>query len=95
MESDAMPSDTFDGSARRRLDYAMVKQMAGSLAPWKVSAILALGATVGELEQALAWMSVESGGSGLHHAADADLARDSRVSSIFEILAADRPEPED
>lgn len=90
-----MQSSDSDTEAQRGLDYASIKQTVGTIEPWKVSAILALGATVGELEQAVAWMTVESDGSGFRHAADRDVATDSRVAGIYEVLAADRAEDED
>ena len=90
-----MQSQDTDAGARRKLDYAAIKLIAGTIEPWQVTAILALDVTVGELEQAVAWMAVESEGSGLHHAADRDLATDSRVAGIYEILAAERADSDD
>jgi len=84
-----------DADDRRKVDYATIVGTAGSIAPWKISAILTLGATVADLEEAVAWISVEQDGSGLHHASSTDIVRDSKAAAIFEILSADRAESSD
>ncbi len=84
-----------DSESGQRLDYEAVVRTAGSIAPWKISAILALNATVEDLEEAVAWVSVETDGSGLHHARAGEAAADGRAAGIYEILVADRAEPDD
>ncbi|MEZ5666934.1 MAG: hypothetical protein R3F55_05795 [Alphaproteobacteria bacterium] len=73
--------------AKERLTYDRVVAVAGQIPAWKVSAILALGATVDELEQAVALVSAEAGMDGAPH-----VARASRVGSIHDILAGERIE---
>ena len=90
-----MPSHEPDSGALQKLDYDRVRQIAGAIEPWQVSAILALGATVGELEAAVAWITVEADHSGLHHAAEGDVGRDSRITAVHEILAADKDTDDD
>ena len=79
----------------KRLDYDAVVRIAGSIAPWKISAILALNATVEDLEEAVAWVSVEIGDSGLRHDSGREAVADGRAAGIYEILVADRAEPDD
>ena len=87
-----MPSSDPKDQQRRRLDYDAVVRTTGSIAPWKISAILALNPTEAELEQAVAWVSVESDGSGLRHNSGDEPASDGRVAGIYEILISDRAE---
>jgi hypothetical protein len=84
-------STTGTGSGRT-LDYDAVVRVTGSIAPWKIAEILALNATVEELEQAVAWASVEAGDSGLHHDSAGDAVAEARVAGIYGILVADRAE---
>jgi hypothetical protein len=82
---------TSTGSGRK-LDYDAVLRVTGSIAPWKIAEILALNATVDELEKAVAWVSVEADDSGLHHDSGSGAAAEARVAGIYEILVADRAE---
>jgi|HigsolmetaAR202D_1030399.scaffolds.fasta_scaffold57163_2 hypothetical protein len=77
----------------QELDYDAVVRTVGTIAPWKMSAILSLGATVADLEQAAAWISVETDGSGLRHE-PAGAVAEARAIAIYDILTADRPETE-
>lgn len=78
------PSDDGPGSDAG-LDYDAITRAAGEIAPWKITAILALDATVGDLERAVAWAYAEEGQTGLHH-----IETVGKAGSIYEILISDR-----
>lgn len=83
-----------DSTSNERVDYDAVVRTLGMIEPWKISAILALGATAAELERAAAWVAVESDQSGLHHESAGGAGAEARVSGIYDILTSDRAETE-
>ena len=89
-----MSSTDEDVARDGRLDYDAIVRTVGLIEPWKITAILALGASIEELEQAAAWVSVEDDESGLRHESAGDAATEARVAAIYEIMVSDRAEAE-
>lgn len=85
-----MGAEGSDREGRQRLNYERVVRVAGRIAPWKISAILALNASVDDLDQAVAWASAESGSDGPRRTGG-----DGMAGSIHEILVSDQPDSDE
>ena len=79
------------GTGRRRATLAEIRQMVGDVEAAKLEAILAAGATLGQLEQAMTWGAGESTVIGGEHTQP--LA--GPVAVVYEILASELPPLED
>jgi hypothetical protein len=75
------------GTARRPASLAEIRELVGDLEAAKLEAILATGATAGQIEEAMAWAAGESDVMG------ADLARPlaGPVAVVYEILVSELP----
>jgi hypothetical protein len=74
---------------RRRASPAEVRSITGSIEDFKMAAILATGASPGEIEEAVALAAGESDVLG-----DSRVRPDTVVAKVYEILTADRPSQE-
>ena len=79
------------GTGRRPATLAEIREMVGDLEAAKLEAILAAGATPGQIEQAMAWAAGESDVIGGEHTQP--LA--GPVAVVYEILASELPPLED
>ena len=77
--------------ATRPATLAEIRQMVGDVEAAKLEAILATGATPGQVEEAIAWASGESDVMG------GELARplSGPVAAVYEILASELPPPDE
>jgi hypothetical protein len=75
------------GTAQRPATLAEIRDMVGDIEAAKLEAILATGATPGQIEEAMAWAAGESDVMG------ADLARPlaGPVAVVYEILVSELP----
>jgi hypothetical protein len=79
--------DATPGTKQRAATLAEIRQMVGDVEAAKLEAILATGATPGQIEEAMAWAAGESDVMG------GDLARPlaGPVAAVYEILAGELP----
>jgi hypothetical protein len=75
------------GSKQRPATLAEIRRMVGDIEAVKLEAILATGATLGQIEEAMAWASGESDVMG------GQLARplSGPVAAVYEILSSELP----
>lgn len=78
------------GAATNKLTHDLIVGIAGDTSDAKVAAILATGATVEDLEEAVAWASGESDVMG-----EERLPLSGLVSAVYDILTADEANEED
>jgi hypothetical protein len=79
--------DANPGSKQRAASLVEIREMVGDIEAAKLEAILATGATPGQIEEAMAWASGETDVLG------ADLQRplSGPVAAVYEILASELP----
>jgi hypothetical protein len=79
--------DATPGTRQRAATLAEIRQMVGDVEAAKLEAILATGATPGQVEEAIAWAAGESDVMG------GELARplSGPVAAVYEILASELP----
>ena len=73
-----------------RLTHDLIVEIAGETSDAKLAAIIGTGATVEDLEEAVAWASGESDVMG-----DERLPLSGLASAVYDILTADEPYAED
>jgi hypothetical protein len=71
------------GTGRRRATLAEIREIVGDLEAAKLEAILAAGATPGQIEQAMAWAA------GASDLVGGELPRP--VAAVYQILASELP----
>ena len=79
--------DATPGTRQRAATLAEIRQMVGDVEAAKLEAILATGATPGQVEEAIAWAAGESDVMG------GELARplSGPVAAVYEILMSELP----
>jgi hypothetical protein len=75
------------GNRPRRATLAEIRQMVGDVEAAKLEAILATGATPGEIEEAMAWVAGESDVMG----GELERPLSGPVAAVYEILASELP----
>jgi hypothetical protein len=75
------------GSKQRPATLAEIRQMVGDVEAAKLEAILATGATPGEIEEAMAWAAGESDVMG----GELERPLAGPVAAVYEILASELP----
>ena len=75
------------GNRPRRATLAEIREMVGDVEAAKLEAILATGATPGEIEQAMAWVAGESDVMG----GELERPLSGPVAAVYEILASELP----
>ena len=75
------------GSRPRPATLAEIRHMVGDVEAAKLEAILATGATPGEIEQAMAWVAGESDVMG----GELERPLSGPVAAVYEILASELP----
>ena len=79
------------GTARRPATLAEIRELVGDLEAAKLEAILATGATAGQIEEAMAWAAGESDVMG----GELERLLAGPVAVVYEILASELPPLED
>lgn len=79
------------GTARRPATLAEIHELVGELEAAKLEAILATGATAGQIEEAMAWAAGESDVMG----GELERPLAGPVAAVYEILASELPPLED
>jgi hypothetical protein len=79
------------GTAQRPATLAEIRDMVGDIEAAKLEAILATGATPGQIEEAMAWAAGESDVMG----GELERALAGPVAVVYEILASELPPLED
>lgn len=70
-----------------RLNAAIIKQRCGDIDDWKIAAIEASGASIADLEAALAWAAGESDVMG-----EERRPLEANAARLYDILTADQPD---
>ena len=71
-------------AAQPQIEAADVRRLCGDILDWKVDAILASGATIGDVEVAMAWVT---GGDDVMGEARAPLS--GAAARVYDLLASD------
>jgi hypothetical protein len=79
------------GTAQRPATLAEIRDMVGDIEATKLEAILATGATPGQIEEAMAWAAGESDVMG----GELERPLAGPVAVVYEILASELPPLED
>lgn len=79
------------GTGQRPATLAEIREMVGDVEAAKLEAILATGATPGQIEEAMAWAAGESDVMG----AELERPLSGPVAAVYEILASELPPLED
>jgi hypothetical protein len=79
------------GTGQRPATLAEIREMVGDLEAAKLEAILATGATPGQIEEAMAWVAGESDVMG----GELERPLAGPVAVVYEILASELPPLED
>jgi hypothetical protein len=79
--------DATPGTKQRAATLAEIRQMVGDVEAAKLEAILATGATPGQIEEAMAWASGESDVMG----GELERPLSGPVAAVYEILASELP----
>jgi hypothetical protein len=79
--------DATPGTKPRPATLAEIRQMVGDLEAAKLEAILATGATPGQIEEAMAWASGESDVMG----GELERPLSGPVAAVYEVLASELP----
>jgi hypothetical protein len=79
------------GTAQRPATLAEIRDMVGDIEAAKLEAILATGATPGQIEEAMAWAAGESDVMG----GELERPLAGPVAGVYEILASELPPLED
>jgi hypothetical protein len=79
------------GTGQRPATLAEIREMVGDLEAAKLEAILATGATPGQIEEAMAWAAGESDVMG----GELERSLAGPVADVYEILASELPPLED
>ncbi len=79
--------DGTPGTKQRAATMSEIRQMVGDVEAAKLEAILATGATPGQIEEAMAWASGESDVMG----GELERPLSGPVAAVYEILASELP----